>query len=276
MDVREQPDEPVDARRDGLDLDELPDERLSGLAEKDLAGPGGAFELVRDRDRTADGELAFGRRDEDVPGVDRGLDFEEHAVLREQAVVQQTDPVPEFGGRTDRPECVVLAHDRYSEDGERAPGLHARYAAVPVDRRARAIAEAVEERPEHLRLQPDGELSGVRDPCDDHRHRLARRPGWERAPYRSKARARPRRSAERGILPKDRPLELLQLLARVDAEVLDEHAACVLVGGQGLRLPPRLVQGEHQEGAQMLAVRMLASSASSARTTSACCPSSIS
>ena len=62
MDVREQPDEPVDARRDGLDLDELPDERMGGLAEKDLAGPGGALELVGGRDRTAGGELAFGLR----------------------------------------------------------------------------------------------------------------------------------------------------------------------------------------------------------------------
>ena len=80
----------------------------------------------------------------------------------------------------------------------------------------------------------------------------------ERGPHRGKARARPRRSAERGILPEDRPLELLELLARVDAQVLDEHAACVLVGGEGLRLPPRLVQGEHQERAEVLAVRMLA------------------
>ncbi len=85
---------------------------MGGLAEKDLAGPGGALELVGGRDRTAGGELAFGLGDENVPRVDRGLDLEEHAVLREQAVVQQTDPVPELGGRTDRPECVVLAHDR--------------------------------------------------------------------------------------------------------------------------------------------------------------------
>ena len=40
MNVREQPDEPVDARREGLDLDERPDELMDGLAEKDLAGSG--------------------------------------------------------------------------------------------------------------------------------------------------------------------------------------------------------------------------------------------
>ena len=179
-------------------------------------------------------------------------------MLREQSVVQHADAVPELGGRSDRPECVVLADDGYSEDGEGPPGLHARDAAVPVDRRAHAFAVPVEERTEHLGLQPAGELAGVRDPCDDHRHRLARGPAGERGPHRSKARARPRRCAERGILPEDRPLELLELLARIDAEVLDEHPACVLVGGEGVRLSPRLVQGEHQERAQVLPVRMLA------------------
>ena len=59
------------------------------------------------------------------------------------------------------------------------------------------------------------------------------------------------------LLPEDRRVQLLQLAARLDAELLDEHAACVLVGIERLGLPARPVQREHQLAPEPLAQRVL-------------------
>ena len=62
----------------------------------------------------------------------------------------------------------------------------------------------------------------------------------ERAARRSPARARPPpalgRQVESRVLREDRPLELAQPLARLDAELLDQRPARVLVGLQRVRL----------------------------------------
>ncbi len=62
---------------------------------------------------------------------------------------------------------------------------------------------------------------------------------------------------QRGILPKDRPLQLLERRARLDPELVDEGPARILVGVQGLRLPTRPVQRGHQTPPQALAERVL-------------------
>ena len=59
------------------------------------------------------------------------------------------------------------------------------------------------------------------------------------------------------ILLKHRPLELLQLRPRLDAELLHECRPRRLVRGEGLGLPARAVQGEHQLATQPLPQRML-------------------
>ena len=51
---------------------------------------------------------------------------------------------------------------------------------------------------------------------------------------------------QRRVLPKDRPLQLLERRARVDPELVDEGPARILVGVQGLCLPARPVQRSHQ------------------------------
>jgi hypothetical protein len=59
------------------------------------------------------------------------------------------------------------------------------------------------------------------------------------------------------VLRKDRPLELAQALAWLDAQHFDQRAARVLVGLQGVRLALRAVERQHQLRPQMLPVRVL-------------------
>ena len=61
---------------------------------------------------------------------------------------------------------------------------------------------------------------------------------------------------ERWILPQDRLLELAQLLARLDAELLDESPAGIRVGAEGLGLPSRPVERQHQLPAKAFPQRM--------------------
>ena len=51
-------------------------------------------------------------------------------------------------------------------------------------------------------------------------------------------------------------LELPQLLARLEAELVDERRPDTAVGGQGVRLAPAPVEGDHQLGPEPLAQRM--------------------
>ena len=55
----------------------------------------------------------------------------------------------------------------------------------------------------------------------------------------------------------DLPVEHLQLSRGLDAELTDEHGARGLVVGERIRLPAAAVQGEHEQEAEPLAVRML-------------------
>src|SRR5262249_10184928 len=62
--------------------------------------------------------------------------------------------------------------------------------------------------------------------------------------------------AKRRILAEDRPLELLQLLAGLDPELVDEHGPPALVDRQRIRLAPAAVEREHELGTYVLAVGM--------------------
>ena len=63
---------------------------------------------------------------------------------------------------------------------------------------------------------------------------------------------------ERRILAQDRLLELAQRGARLEAELVHERPARVLVGGERVGLAARAVEREHELTAQSLAERMLA------------------
>ena len=75
------------------------------------------------------------------------------------------------------------------------------------------------------------------------------------------------------LVTQDLGLEALQLRARLDAELLDEARAGVLVDVERLRLPAGAVEREHELTAERLAERVLAApAASSSPTTSPCRP----
>jgi hypothetical protein len=65
------------------------------------------------------------------------------------------------------------------------------------------------------------------------------------------------RQRQRRVLRQDRALQLPQPLARLDAQLLDQLAAGVLVGLQRVGLAVRAVEREHQLRAQPLAERVL-------------------
>src|ERR1700675_4520013 len=68
---------------------------------------------------------------------------------------------------------------------------------------------------------------------------------------------RGRSRIELGILPQDRPLELLQGERRLDPERLDQHLPSIAVGGQRIRLAPRPVERNHELSAQAFPEWML-------------------
>ena len=63
--------------------------------------------------------------------------------------------------------------------------------------------------------------------------------------------------AQLRVLTEDRPFELLQRWAGLDAELLDEHLSAVPVCLQRLGLPAGSIEREHQLAAQALAQRVL-------------------
>ena len=70
-------------------------------------------------------------------------------------------------------------------------------------------------------------------------------------------RGRARGRLQRRVVLQDGPLQLLQGRARLDAELVDERAASLPVGLQGLRLPAGPVQRRHEVAPQALPERML-------------------
>jgi hypothetical protein len=62
---------------------------------------------------------------------------------------------------------------------------------------------------------------------------------------------------ERGVLVQDEALQLLQLRRRLEAELVGQVGARLLVGAQRLRLPAAAVEGEHVLGAEAFADRVL-------------------
>ena len=87
--------------------------------------------------------------------------------------------------------------------------------------------------------------------------RAGRATGAGGAARSAAARRRGARAGERRVLGEDRPLQLAQALARLDAELLDERVAGVLVGLQRVGLAVAAVEREHLLGPQALAVGVL-------------------
>ena len=132
--------------------------------------------------------------------------------------------------------------------GERRRGrAELRRLAPPPRRSARAAAPTPPAAPR------------ARAAARDRRACRARPAASDRATARASA-PRTWRSAaqvERRILLEDRPLEPLELLARLQSQLLRELAAGLAVGVERLGLPAGAVEREHQLAAQALPQRML-------------------
>ncbi len=89
------------------------------------------------------------------------------------------------------------------------------------------------------------------------REQRLRRPVAEPRDQDRALRRRRLRELERRVLAQHRALQLLQRRARLDPQLVDEHASGGLVGGQRLGLASRPVEREHQLAAQALAEGVL-------------------
>ena len=98
--------------------------------------------------------------------------------------------------------------------------------------------------------------------CEEARDRAGNedggRPGEDRhpSPGTSGQRGNPGRR-DRGVLPEDRLLELAELGARLDPEVVDEDRACRPIRLECIRLSPRAIERQHQLGTKALPEGML-------------------
>ena len=161
---------------------------------------------------------------------------------------------------------VVLVGDRRAEQG------HDPVAGELVDRPLEAVdalaqdrEEALHDPPPLLRVALLGELHRPHHVGEQHRHLLAL-PLERGAPTTDfsadrftlrLARGLWRREVQGGVLPQDRLLELAQLSAGLDAELVDEHLAGRAVDLERLGLAAATVQAEHQLAAEPLAEREL-------------------
>ncbi len=118
-------------------------------------------------------------------------------------------------------------------------------AAVSRDRSRHRLEVALQNAPERLRVERLRErhrLDDVDEEDRDEPPELHRRPGERRL-----------LEQQRLVLAEDRGLELAELRAGVDAELLDERLARAAVGGERVRLPAGAVEREHQLRARPLA-----------------------
>ena len=229
---------------------------MGRVVEEDLSRFRCTLELFSRCHGTAGRKLVSLRCDEDLTCRHRGADFEEDAVLREESVVQYADPVAELVCCANRPESVVFVRGRDPEDREDRLATDARAdSSMTLDRDAGGVVVAIEDGAKRLGVEGAGERRRVGELCPQNGHRLARRP-WSALRLGRTGARRTSGSPKRGILSQNGTFELLQLLARIDAELVDEDPACVLVGGEGFRLAARPVEREHELCTRTLAIAM--------------------
>ena len=201
---------------------------------------------------------------DDLAARDADPDLEPHAVGALELLVQHGESIAHVGGRAQRPQRVVLVHDRSAEHGhDRVADELLHGAAVMLERHAHLVEVAGEHAPHQLRVARLAEVRRARDVAEDDRHRLAH---FERL----LARRRDRRSARRSdlrrllgrlelelrLLHEDRPLQPLEGGAGVEAELVPEQPADVAVGIERGGLTAGAVQREHQLPAHAFTKRL--------------------
>ena len=224
------------------------DQPAGELADDDLVRTGCGLELRGDAHRLSrDEALARVRRSrDDLARLDPDADLEPDTVLLRELLVERCDPDADVEGGARGAQRVVLVRDRDAErrhDCVAGELLHG--AAVSRDRGGDRLEVALQDAPERLGIERLGErhrLDDVDEEDRDEPPELHRRPG-ERSLLEQ----------ERVVLAEDRGLELAELGAGVDAELLDERLARGAVGGERVGLAARAVEREHELRARALA-----------------------
>ena len=228
-------------------VDQAPGER----ADDDLVRIGSRFELRGDPDRLAGDEaLARIRRGrDDLAGLDPDADLEPDLVLLRELLVERRDPDADVERGARGTQRVVLVRDGDAERGhDRVARVLLHGAAMSRDRRRHSLEVAPQDGAERLRierLRKRHRLDDVDEEDRDEPAELHRRP-----------RERRLLEEQRLVLAQDRGLELAELGAGVDAELLDERLARGAVGGERVGLAARAVEREHELRARALAQRL--------------------
>ena len=143
---------------------------------------------------------------------------------------------------------VFVRHGDAERSHDRVARVLLHRAAVSRDRGRDSLEVALQDASERLRVERLGErhrLDDVDEEDRDEPAELHRRPG-ERSLLEQ----------QRLVLAEDRGLELAELGAGIDAELLDERLARGAVGGERVGLAARAVEREHELRARPFAQRL--------------------
>ena len=227
------------------------DEPTCELADDDRARVGRGLELRRDsHSLPRDEALArVRRRRHDLPGLHPDAELEPDPVLLHEPFVERRDADADVERGTCGSQRIVLVRDGNAEgghDGVARVLLHR--PAVSRERRGNGLEVALEDTSERLGIERPRErhrLDDVDEEDRDEPPELHRRP-----------RERCLLEQQRVVLAEDRGLELAELGAGVDAELLDEGLTRGAVRGERVGLPARAVEREHELRARALAERL--------------------
>ena len=205
-------------------------ERERRRAEQDVAGCRLALEPFPSTHDIARHESVPGQ---DLAGVDADADFDAREFL------------PQPRRRSHGPQGIVFVRGRNAEDTEQLVAADClNRAAVRVDR--------CTDGGERLRGEP-AHLFGVE--ARSGRRDFARQDGDGLPPFLDGRKND--WQVERRILAEDRLLELAQRHARLEAEIVQERPACVLVGLEGVGLAAGAIERQHELPAQPLVERVV-------------------
>ena len=232
------------------------------LADKDLAGPvsrlqrGGCLDGVARDQRLAGAPVAS----QHLAGVDPDRN----------CLATASEGVAQLDSCSDGAQRVVLVSDRHPEDAHHAAILQPLdRGAVPLEHRCDHLEQPLADLPSQLRIASSRRrLAGAT--ADENRDRLAAQAGGSRRLGLDGLRRFARlavtpsgssrvllRQVELGVLAQDGLVQLAQVAARLDAELLDEPAPGRLVDIQRVGLAATAVEGEHELAAQALLQRVL-------------------
>ena len=221
-------------RAERLERGGVVDQPTRELADDDLVRVGRCSSRAAIADGLAGDEALprVGRRRDDLAGLDPDPHLEPDPVLADELLVERRDPDPDVERGARGAKRVVLVRDRDAEGGhDRVARELLHRAAVPREGRRDRLEVAPQDAPERLRIERLRErhrLDDVDEEDRDEPAELHRRPG-ERCLLEQ----------QRLVLAENRGLELAELRAGVDPELLDEGLARGAVGGERVGLPCR-------------------------------------